>query len=66
MEQLLTRDNSETQGIDREAVAVRAYELWMQRGCPIGSAEIDWYQAEADLAQEVAESKQFISQARAA
>lgn len=26
-----------------------AYELWIQRGCPIGSPEVDWFRAEKDL-----------------
>jgi hypothetical protein len=30
-------------------VAARAYELWIQRGCPIGSPEVDWLQAEREL-----------------
>lgn len=29
--------------------ALRAYELWQERGCPHGSAEVDWYQAERNL-----------------
>ncbi len=31
------------------AVAVRAYELWSERGYPIGSPEQDWYRAEEEL-----------------
>jgi hypothetical protein len=26
-----------------------AYELWMQRGCPLGSPEVDWFRAEEEL-----------------
>jgi hypothetical protein len=37
---------------DREAIAQRAYELWQRRGCPQGSAESDWYEAEAQLRAE--------------
>jgi hypothetical protein len=33
----------------REEVALRAFELWQERGCPIGSPEIDWKEAEQDL-----------------
>lgn len=33
----------------KEAIAKRAYELWLERGCPEGSAELDWYRAEAEL-----------------
>jgi hypothetical protein len=34
---------------DTGNIAVRAYELWLQRGCPIGSPEVDWYQAEREI-----------------
>jgi hypothetical protein len=30
-------------------VATLAYELWLGRGCPIGSPEIDWFRAEEVL-----------------
>lgn len=30
-------------------VASRAYDLWQQRGCPEGSAEEDWLEAEREL-----------------
>jgi Protein of unknown function (DUF2934) len=30
-------------------VAVTAYYLWQKRGCPIGSDQEDWFQAEALL-----------------
>ena len=33
------------------AVEVRAYELWVERGCPIGSPEVDWYQAVRELSR---------------
>jgi hypothetical protein len=36
-------------GIDETEIARRAYQLWEQRGCPTGSSESDWYQAEAEL-----------------
>jgi len=31
-------------------IAALAYELWRARGCPEGTPETDWYQAEAQLA----------------
>lgn len=34
---------------DRDTVEAMAYQLWLQRGCPIGSDQQDWYRAEADL-----------------
>lgn len=30
-------------------IAQLAYALWQKRGCPDGSAEIDWLEAEAQL-----------------
>lgn len=32
-----------------EQIAVLAYRLWQERGCPIGSPEIDWFRAEQEL-----------------
>ena len=32
-----------------EEIALRAFELWRARGCPEGSPEIDWLQAEKEL-----------------
>jgi Protein of unknown function (DUF2934) len=34
---------------DPQGVAVRAYEMWLERGCPDGSPELDWYRAEQEL-----------------
>jgi Protein of unknown function (DUF2934) len=36
-------------GITPEQVAERAYFRWLERGCPMGSAEEDWFQAEQEL-----------------
>lgn len=33
----------------RDEIAARAYQLWVERGCPIDSADIDWYEAEKEL-----------------
>jgi hypothetical protein len=30
-------------------IATVAYQLWLERGCPIGSDQEDWYRAEAML-----------------
>ena len=32
-----------------EQVAILAYHLWQERGCPEGSPEVDWLQAEQQL-----------------
>ncbi|MBV8817438.1 MAG: DUF2934 domain-containing protein [Acidobacteriaceae bacterium] len=34
-------------------IAIRAHALWIARGCPIGSPEVDWHQAEEELRREV-------------
>jgi hypothetical protein len=35
--------------LDQTTIAARAYECWQKRGCPIGSDQEDWFQAEAEL-----------------
>lgn len=30
-------------------IAALAYQLWHERGCPIGSPDEDWFRAEAEL-----------------
>jgi hypothetical protein len=37
----------------QDRVAARAFALWHARGCPHGSAERDWLQAEAELQAEL-------------
>jgi hypothetical protein len=32
-----------------QQVAARAYEIWKSKGCPLGSADEDWNQAERQL-----------------
>ncbi|HLH16616.1 MAG TPA: DUF2934 domain-containing protein [Bryobacteraceae bacterium] len=32
-----------------EQIAIRAYQLWEERGRPIGSPEVDWRNAEEEL-----------------
>ena len=40
--------------IPEELISARAYEIWQQRGCPMGheSAEEDWFAARNQLEQE--------------
>lgn len=33
----------------RGRIAARAYELWKLRGCPEGSPDVDWHQAENEI-----------------
>ena len=30
-------------------ISALAYELWIQRGCPLGSPEVDWFRAEEEV-----------------
>ena len=33
----------------QQKIAARAYELWVERGSPIGSPDEDWFRAEQEL-----------------
>ena len=33
----------------KQIVEALAYQLWLQRGCPVGSDQEDWFQAEKEL-----------------
>jgi hypothetical protein len=35
--------------LDEAAVAELAYRRWVEKGCPQGSAENDWFEAEREL-----------------
>ena len=45
----LDRTNTLEAPMKHEMVEAMAYQLWLERGCPIGSDQEDWYRAEADL-----------------
>lgn len=34
---------------DPREIEERAYQSWIERGCPMGSPEEDWYRAEREL-----------------
>jgi hypothetical protein len=36
-----------------DQIAARAYEKWMQRGCPQGDSNRDWYDASAEVRAEL-------------
>jgi hypothetical protein len=38
-----------TENLDENEIAARAYQLWRERGCPIGSDQEDWFKAESEL-----------------
>ncbi len=50
---------------DHDQVAERAFLLWQARGCPDGSAEQDWLQAEAEMQSETASRSMQGTAARA-
>jgi len=35
--------------VDMREVEERAYQSWIERGCPMGSPDEDWYRAEREL-----------------
>jgi hypothetical protein len=35
--------------VDPETIVAMAYQFWLQRGCPVGTDQEDWYRAEAEL-----------------
>ncbi len=35
--------------LDHGQIQALAYNLWLERGCPYGSPEDDWYRAEEEL-----------------
>src|SRR5262245_33545804 len=34
---------------DHKEIAILAYQLWQERGCPIGSDQEDWFTAELEF-----------------
>jgi len=46
-----TAEPSNTQDSVQENIAKLAHALWQSRGCPMGSAEQDWIEAERQMSQ---------------
>jgi hypothetical protein len=44
-----TGQNASETANNENVTAALAYLLWHERGCPIGSSEDDWFQAEQEL-----------------
>ena len=42
--------------VPHEKIAMRAYEKWCHRGCPAGTDQQDWFDAEAELRAEIAKA----------
>jgi len=52
LEEAITTESPQitvTVGPSENEIAVAAYHLWQERGCPIGSDQDDWFRAEALL-----------------
>jgi hypothetical protein len=47
-----TKTQPDTQVQQQQDIANLAYALWQQRGCPQGSSEQDWFEAERKLQNE--------------
>jgi Protein of unknown function (DUF2934) len=47
----------QSQNSSHEEIAVRAYRLWEERGCPIGSPEEDWFRAEEEIRGQPSQSQ---------
>jgi hypothetical protein len=45
-----------TTQIPHEKIAMRAYEKWVKRGRPSGTADQDWMEAETELRAEMSRS----------
>ena len=42
-------ETAATLGPTESEIAVAAYQLWLDNGCPVGSDQEDWFRAEAAL-----------------
>jgi hypothetical protein len=50
MEQVATDTETKfTETLEQDQIAALAYALWQARGCPEGSPDDDWLQAEQEL-----------------
>jgi isopentenyl diphosphate isomerase/L-lactate dehydrogenase-like FMN-dependent dehydrogenase len=45
----------------QKEVAMRAFELWQERGCPTDSPEVDWKRAEQELRARSRGSKAYVA-----
>ena len=42
-------ENGRTGPVNEQDVATLAYRRWLERGCPQGSPQEDWFEAEREL-----------------
>lgn len=50
-------ESMEHQEVDQTGIGRFAYDFWLQRGCPMGSPEEDWFRAEQKLRHEAVDRK---------
>jgi hypothetical protein len=43
---------AESKPSQEQQIAELAYALWCERGCPEGSPELDWFEAEAQITRD--------------
>jgi hypothetical protein len=49
MDKNLKREQGGAGGSELSQIEELAYALWGDRGCPVGSPEVDWFEAERRL-----------------
>jgi hypothetical protein len=49
MDKNLKGDEGVAGGSELPQMEALAYALWVERGCPIGSPEVDWFEAQRRL-----------------
>ena len=49
----MTTGHGNHSGVPHERIAQRAYDKWCKRGCPQGTQQQDWLEAEAELRAEM-------------
>lgn len=49
------RQRSDATNVDHNRIAARAYEIWLEQGCPEGRDKDHWYQAELELRKAIVE-----------
>lgn len=49
MDKNLKSDEGVAGGCELPQMEALAYALWVERGCPVGSPEVDWFEARRRL-----------------
>ncbi len=42
-------ESVQSESQDHELIRLAAFFLWEQRGCPIGTPDVDWFRAEEEI-----------------